>query len=295
MDIDIAKASSKLSELDLKITAGNLGINVLWFRAMQCSTDSVIERHTHSSFEFHFVYAGSSLVELDNGSFTVREGEFYLTAPGVYHRQHNSKGHVEFSINCELSVLEDRDSEAGYLVTALENASCKPVADIAGATGIFYLALKEAHYQNTGFYSSIQALTILLLAAAVRAIAGSTPAQYAVPKKHKKNEYRFTQILDYIRGNIAMPISTADISRYMFLGEKQISRIVKEASNMTTKELIQDIKFQKAKVMLIERPDLTIRQISESLGFSSEYYFSQFFKRLEGYPPGHFRSNVRKS
>ena len=99
MNFDIMKAYSRLSELDLKITSGNLGINVLWFRAMQCSMDAVIERHTHSTFEFHFVNAGSSRVELDNGGFTVQAGEFYLTKPGIYHRQHNCTGYVEFSLN----------------------------------------------------------------------------------------------------------------------------------------------------------------------------------------------------
>jgi len=293
MDFDIMKASGKLSGLDLKITSGNLGIDVLWFRVMTCNTENIIERHTHSAFEFHFVYAGSSMVELDNGSFSVQEGEFYLTAPGIYHRQHNFKGYVEFSLNCELHFAGDQDSEAKYIIDVLKNTECRPVADITGATAIFYKALEEAHFQSGGFYSNIRALTIMLITAAVRAISGLSPAQYTVPKKHKKDEYRFIQIRDYIRDNIYQPISTKDISRYMFLGEKQISRIVREAAGITAKELIQKLKFEKAKSMLIEEQQLTVRQIAEMLGFSSEYYFNQFFKRLEGYPPGVFRMNVR--
>ena len=51
MDFDITKASSKLSVLDLKITSGNLGIDVLWFRVMLCSVDNVIERHFNQFFK----------------------------------------------------------------------------------------------------------------------------------------------------------------------------------------------------------------------------------------------------
>lgn len=293
MDFDLSKASSRLSELDLKITTGNLGINILWFRAMQCNTDHVIERHTHSTFEFHFVYSGSCRVVLDNAAFEVTTGEFYLTAPGVHHRQENSKGHTEFSLNCELIAIDGQNSEAQYIVNVLENAECRPVADIAGATGVFYKALEEAYFQSTGFYNNIHSLTVMLIIAAARGINGSTPAEYNVPIKQKKDEYRFIQIRDYIRDNVALPISTTDISRHMFLGEKQISRIVKEATGVTTKELIQEFKFQEARAMLIARQDLTIRQIAEMLGFSSEYYFNQFFKRKEGYPPGIFRGNVQ--
>lgn len=293
MDFDIMKASSRLSELDLKITSGSLGIDVLWFRAMICNMDHIIERHTHSAFEFHFVYAGTSMVETDSGSFNIRQGKFYLTAPGVFHKQHNFKGYVEFSLNCELNLLEGQDQEAKYIVDVLRNAECKPIADTTGTLETFSKALKEAQCQSAGFYGNIKALTIMLITAAVRAISGTSPVQYTVPKKCKKDEYRFIKIRDYIRDNISQPITTKDISHYMFLGEKQISRIVWEDAGMTTKELILQLKFQEAKKLLIDQRQLAVRQIAEILGFSSEYYFNQFFKRMEGYPPGVFRMNVR--
>ncbi len=293
MNFDIFKASGKLSLLDLKITSGNLSINVLWFRAAHCSSDAIIERHTHSAFEFHFIYSGSGTVELDNGSFSIQAGEFYLAAPGVFHRQLNHKGYIELCLNCELNYIEESDSEAKYIIDVLKKVGCRPVADTTGLTDIFGRALEEAHYQNAGFYNNIRSLTIMLITSSVRAITGQTPAQYAVPVKHKKDDYRFIQIRNYILDNISLPITTMDISHYMFLSGKQISRIVKEASGMTAKELIQEIKFQEAKKMLIERQDLTARQIAELLGFSSEFYFSQFFKRKEGYPPRMFRMNVQ--
>ena len=293
MDFDIMKASARLSELDLKILSGDMKINVLWFRASECAADSLIDRHTHSTFEFHFVYAGSSLVELDGGSFTVREGEFYITAPGVFHRQYNYSGYVEFSLNCELTRTEADDSEAGYIIDLLRRTPCRPFADTAGACGLFIKALKEADCQYAGYYGNIRSLIILLITASVRAINKSAPANYAVPVKQKKDEYRFLQIRNYIRDNISLPVTVTDIANYMFLSSKQVSRIIKEASGMSAKELIQEYKFREARKMLIEQRDLTIRQISESLGFSSEFYFNQFFKRKEGYPPGVYRDNVR--
>ena len=173
MDFDIMKASSRLSELDLKITTGNLGINILWFRAMQCSADYTIERHTHSTFEFHFVYEGSSRVVLDHAAFDVKAGEFYLTTPGVHHRQENKKGHIEFSLNCELSTTDDQASEAQFIVNVLQTSECRPIKDIAGAMDIFHKALEEAYYQNIGFYNNIRSLAVMLIMASARAIGGA--------------------------------------------------------------------------------------------------------------------------
>ena len=292
MDFDLIKASGRLSELDIKFAAGSLDINVLWLRVMSCSSDSVIEMHSHSTFEFHFVHRGSSCVELKNGSFEAGKGSFYVTAPGVCHRQYNRRGYVEFSLNCELSLRQNADAEGIFIIDTLKNAGCKLYKDTAGSMDCFCKALEEAYYMNVGYYSNIQSLTAMILTSAARAVNGPAPVKYGVPVKKKKEEHRFNQIRNFILDNITIPITTSDVARYLFLGEKQVSRIVKNAADMSTKEFIQELKFQKAKALILERPELTIRQIADMLGFSSEYYFNQFFKRREGYPPGVFRANI---
>lgn len=295
MNFDFPKASQKLSELDLKITLDNLFIEVLWFRVMQSNGTMAINRHKHSSFEFHFIYSGSSLVELDDGVFTAKAGEFYLTAPGVYHRQTFKSNYTELSLNCDLKLMEDKPSEAGYLLSTLKEAICRAVKDTTGVADLFLEALKEAYVQNAGFFSRIQCLTSMIIIAASRAISGFIPANYQLPHKQRKNECRIVQIEKFIEDNVMSRLTPSDISRFMYLGEKQISRIITEAKGMSTKELILSFKLQRAKKLLIDRSDLTIGQVSEILNFSSEYYFNQFFKREEGYPPGVYRKTAKLS
>lgn len=293
-NFDLNRASNRLSELDLRITADNLLIDVLWFRSMQCDSDTFIARHTHSTYEFHFAYSGSSLVQLDDREFTVKAGEFYVTGPGVFHQQVIHKGHAEFSINCQLSLQEEKQSEAAYILDFLQNVPCMPYQDTTGIMDLFLLALKEAYEQNIGFYGNIVSITTMIITAAIRSMGGSFQAKYQVPVKKKKNTFTYSQIEKFIQDNILTQISVADISNYVHLGEKQISRIVKEKKGISTKELIQELKFQKAKAMLLENSNYSIKQVAEALGFSSEYYFNQFFKRKEGYPPGIFRNNAKR-
>jgi AraC-like DNA-binding protein len=295
VDFDLSKASQKLSELDLKIALDNLYIDVLWFRAMQSTGKATINKHKHSSFEFHFIYSGSTLVELGDVTFTAKAGEFYLTAPGVYHRQTFNSNYIELSLNCDLRLFEDKPSEAVYLLSTLKEAVCKPVKDTTGVTDLFLGVLKEAYFQNAGFYSRIRCLTAAMIIAASRAISGLIPANYQLPHKQRKNEYRIVQIEKFIEDNVMSRLTSSDISKFMYLGEKQISRIITEARGVSTKELILSFKLQKAKKLLIEHSDLTVGQISEILHFSSEYYFNQFFKREEGYPPGVYRKTAKLS
>lgn len=294
MKFDLAKASRKLSEIDLKITADNLSIDILWFRAMVNEGEWTINRHTHSTFEFHFIPSGSCRVILDDGEFEIGAGEFYLTAPSVYHEQRGiSPGKlVEYSINCELKLIEDKPSEAKHILTVLSKAPCRPFKDSLGAMKLFNKALNEAYTQNLGFYNNIKSLAVMIISTAARTIGENSPFRYDVPLKRRKDDYRLAQIERFIEDNISSPVSPLDIAAYVHLSEKQICRIIREAKGLSTKELITRIKLQKAKELL-KGTDLSIKQISYDLGFSSEYYFNQFFKREEGFPPGVYRSNIQ--
>jgi AraC-like DNA-binding protein len=294
MKFDLQKASNRLSELDLKFITDEFKIEVMWFRVLTAVGNWNISRHKHSTYEFHFIAAGSCIVKLDGSQFRVNANECYLTAPGVYHEQIGigSCELTEYSLNCDISLLSDSTSEAGHILQVLKDTPCKLVKDTTGIIKLFRKALEEAYYQRIGFLSSIKSLIVLILAMSSRAIEVNSYCKYEIPLKNKKEEYRYEQIRKYIEDNISSPITAGDIASFMYLSEKQTCRIVKQVKNITTKELVIRIKLQKAKDLL-KNTSLPIVEISDALGFSSEYYFNQFFRREEGYPPGFFRSNVK--
>ncbi|SHE36708.1 transcriptional regulator, AraC family [Caldanaerobius fijiensis DSM 17918] len=294
--MDIVKASKKLSELDIQITIDNIVVDILWFRVMDLNGVWSINRHTHSSFEFHFVSSGACIVVLDDGQFVAREGEFYVTAPGIYHEQKSiGNGHyVEYSINCDFKKMkmDNGFSEADNILKVLSSASCIPIKDCYNAIEYFNLALEEADNQKIGFYNNIKCLASIIITMATRAISKNSVVTYNVPLKAKEDDYRFTMIEKFIEDNISSNITTVDIANYMHLSDKQVCRIVRKKTGGSTKSLINSIKLKKAKDLL-KNTGLSIKEIANVLGFSSEYYFNQFFKREEGYPPGVYRNNVK--
>ena len=294
MKFDLIKASKRLSELELHIKSDNLVMDVLWFRAMVLEGEWNIPRHTHSTYEFHFIFSGSCIVVLDGEEFVVNAGEFYLTAPSVYHEQKSSglERFVEYSINCDLKLAEDIPSEAEHILSVLAKSPCRPVKDSTGIMKLFNKALDEAYRRNLGFLNNIKSLALMIVINSARAISGNIPARYDFPHKPGKNDYRLRQIHGFIEDNITGSITTGDISKHMFLSEKQVSRIIKQSMGVSTKEYVLRKKLDRAKELL-KSTDLSIKQIAELLGFSSEYYFNQFFKREEGFPPGVFRKNTQ--
>ncbi|HEX2986170.1 MAG TPA: AraC family transcriptional regulator [Caproiciproducens sp.] len=292
--MDISNASQMLSDLDLKITADNLSIDTLWFRAMVRNEKWGISRHMHSSYEFHFIKSGSCKIILDHNDFLAESGSIYITAPGVYHEQIGigEVPFVEYSLNCDLKLINYSSSEFSTILNILSNAPCKSVPDLFHALDFFDTALMEIEYKRIGFFNTIKNLAVMIIIAAARDICAGDSINYEPLLKSKKTDHRFIMIEKYIKDNISNPITAKEISKFMYLSEKQILRIIYKEKGITTKELIDHIKLSRAKDLL-RNTDTSVKQISENLGFSSEYYFSQFFRRYESCPPGAYRLSVK--
>lgn len=290
--MDIYKASQNLSKLDLQIILDNLIINILWFRASRLEYGAVIKRHKHSSYEFHFIIEGYCEVSLDDGKFEAGPGEFYLTGPGVYHEQrcHKDNFSLEYALNCDINIADDTGVEGNYIINLLKNTPCQAFKDVYQCRGYFERALEEAYFERLGFYNNIKNLASMIITTAARNMNEMDSTIYKAGLKIKGQDYRAIAIQKYIEDNIALSITTEDIGRYMCLSSKQVRRIIKNSFGVTTKEYIINIKMQKAKELL-KNTKLSNKEISEFLGFSSEYYFSQFFKRIESWTPSEFRKN----
>ena len=73
------------------------------------------------------------------------------------------------------------------------------------------------------------------------------------------------------------------------MGRSSFFSKIKRLTGMTPNEFIQDQRIKRAAVLLRERPDLLINEISDQLGFSSTVYFSRCFKAKFGVSPAQYR------
>nr|WP_042180405.1 AraC family transcriptional regulator [Kibdelosporangium sp. MJ126-NF4]CEL14374.1 Transcriptional regulator, AraC family [Kibdelosporangium sp. MJ126-NF4]CTQ88740.1 Transcriptional regulator, AraC family [Kibdelosporangium sp. MJ126-NF4] len=69
-----------------------------------------------------------------------------------------------------------------------------------------------------------------------------------------------------------------------------LTDVIKTATGRTPSQLIRETRIREAKRLLI-RTDLTVRQISQRIGFGDSAYFCRFFRRETGDSPGDYREN----
>lgn len=89
-------------------------------------------------------------------------------------------------------------------------------------------------------------------------------------------------------------ISSADIAKKYFVSHTKLSEDFVRVTGMGVKQMIDMICFERAKKML--GVGMSNKDIAKQLGFSSESYFIQFFKKHMNISPGEYRklNNTKK-
>jgi two-component system response regulator YesN len=96
----------------------------------------------------------------------------------------------------------------------------------------------------------------------------------------------------YIHENYKHDINLQFISDQFGISPSHLSRIFKEEANMNFIDYIIEYRMQKATEMLAHT-DLPIKDIAESLCYSTVQNFSRIFKQIIGVPPGEYRKQAR--
>ncbi len=69
------------------------------------------------------------------------------------------------------------------------------------------------------------------------------------------------------------------------------SREFSAAFHVSAKSYLQRELFKKASILLTA-PESSVKLVAAQLNFSSEFYFSKFFKRLSGLSPAEYRKGA---
>ncbi|MGL4373675.1 MAG: AraC family ligand binding domain-containing protein, partial [Turicibacter sp.] len=200
----LKEASEVLTKLDLNFRLDSLNVEVIWFRLMEkLEKEWVIKRHTHATYELHLIRLGACMVKLDDHSFIINAGEFYVTKPGEYHEQRSVENQplVEYCLNFNLSCHDNLDEEAMIIEALLSKSQCKSIKDTEGLLVLFTDSLIEAKSQKLGYFNLIKNNVYQMMMKLGRQLSLNQIEAYEVPVKYRTDEFRLKQIQQYIERN----------------------------------------------------------------------------------------------
>lgn len=92
----------------------------------------------------------------------------------------------------------------------------------------------------------------------------------------------------YIKENLSVQLTISEIAESIFVSKSTLTKHFQRELSMSVNEYVYDLVMSKAEYMLTT-DSLSIREISERLGFYDQFYFSRRFREKFGQPPGEYR------
>ncbi|MGM9680829.1 MAG: AraC family transcriptional regulator [Eubacteriales bacterium] len=101
------------------------------------------------------------------------------------------------------------------------------------------------------------------------------------------------QAIQFMKNHLFDNIDLAAIAGHLGITTFHVIRLFRESLMVTPMQYYHTMQINEA-VYLLQNTDMTVTEISQSLNFSSPFYFSQAFKKKTGFSPAMFRKETRK-
>lgn len=102
------------------------------------------------------------------------------------------------------------------------------------------------------------------------------------------------RICTFINQNHTTPMSLESIAKSFHFNSSYLTKIFKKYTGETPLKYITDLKISKAKYLMETEPALSIKEISQAVGYYDPHYFSRIFKNITGENPSDYKKKLIK-
>lgn len=109
--------------------------------------------------------------------------------------------------------------------------------------------------------------------------------------KFLNQEKYVKRVIEFISKNYSGKISISEIASIIGLDRSYLYVIFKKIMKISPQEFLINYRIERA-IDLMQNPDLTIGDISRSVGYEDPLQFSKIFKKVKGISPNQFRQKL---
>lgn len=266
-------------------------IQILWISGKSYKLDDVVKSHKHQFFQLQFFLSGSEQLTMAQDNLTLKANHLIIIPPDTMHHYkflQNSTvldikfnvepafykiiqpilNQKEFYLNTPALLMIIQQLQTSATISTQQRLETYPIT----LDTLLKLFLLEV-YQEKVKHESLPFVKDTFV---------------EVPRNSK-----IQSMIDYLNNHYAEDITLETLSARYHYSESYITRIFRDAINMTPNQLLQKIRLEKG-IQLLDSSNYPIEYIANSVGFSLNY-FSKFFKAQKGLTPTDYRHNKREN
>lgn len=108
--------------------------------------------------------------------------------------------------------------------------------------------------------------------------------------KKDNNQLIAEKIEEYLKNNYKETITNTILSKKFGFVPSYITKIFRMHKGISPSEYLTNYRVEMSKQLMLEQPDLLLKEIAERVGYNDQHYFSKIFKKETGMWPTEYRS-----
>ena len=251
----------------------------------QNETWSMSRLHFHDHFEIMLPLTSPGNIFVNDQVYPLERGTLYLIGESTLHRTMANGFHSRYILHISRKALTDLSTPQTDFTQLMQVNFRRATLDNEQMTELIELFQDLERNKNDGTFGSDIRQTVALLRLLIK-LAPTLNAATAGEAIRNKDFLRVAPILDYIRDNLAEPLSLDQIASQIYLSKHYLCRIFKSATGFSVMEYIIYSRVLRARQLLQE--GVSVQQAGEMSGFSDNSHFIRTFGHLTGVTPGRY-------
>lgn len=255
---------------------------------------SVFLHHHHEVFELIYITEGEFLITLEDDEYHLKKGDILLMNPfeihygewipnGVYNEYicltFKAQGLLQFK-NSNLYKLNEQVSSGEHIFENYIPADSEAGKEV----GKFINDLNTLSSESNAISECKITGTLYLLLATLLEKCYTTTGE----GNHSTRNIEFIrQVTKYLNEHYTEPISTADISKALFMTSSRFCNAFRQNFDMNLANYLCKFRVIRASE-LYKNEKISLTEISARVGFLDYNYFSKVFKRYLGQTPARY-------
>lgn len=286
LKLDYRKMRRILNETAIDLQGESLYFKVHYWGAMPQHYDNPL--HRHSFFEVCYVLTGEGSYHESGDDYVLNPGTLFCSRPGKWHQIKSQAGmelyYVAYEVDSSRS-LEETGTRYGQLMNL--NKVILPEANETASAQTWRLLLMLCSQDRPMAKEMIRSLAHAMLVSFCNEFTEVLESN-DLPEHQQISSYYLQRAKLYIEDNLSSPLSLQQLSTYLHITERHLSRLFSVKVGQSFSHYVQEMRVRKSIELLLET-DWVISRIAEETGFESVHYYTRVFTRKIGVPPGKFR------
>lgn len=240
--------------------------------------------HTHHFTELFYVLSGEGYFLIEDKKLPVKADDLVIINPNVTHtEQCDTKSNLEYIV-LGISGLQfdsKTDAHCDYRIHNFQSNKKEIIF-------ILQTIIKEAQKKDDNFHAICQNLLNVLLIYLMRQTETTVSPDTS---KKASRECRFIE--QYIDEHFSEDISLETLSSLTYMNKYYLVHAFKNYKGVSPINYLIEKRIQEAK-QLLETTNYSIAKIAQHVGFSSQSYFSQIFRKETKLTPVQYKKQHDK-